>query len=430
VPELSSQWELDQSLQWELDQSLQWFEEHYERTVKEWTETELYSLKPLTWMKLIEEEFIRLERESEGDAVCLIQPQGSEERVVRRIPVVEKQQGEACVFPNYIKHTERILTRWFAAGESGEQKIRAKLRKCAEGFADEVNTDVFKVLLEAAVVRQAPRRGELNQVIAGISDEINAHGFTADTLVIPAGARQRVVQFGIMGETYDIRKHQVGRTEGGLAVYWSDKLDEDSILIFDGRAVTLLCKEREIKTLTSQERGPLAIGVQVSQHLNVLVENCQSVRQVVGIRPLMGQPGGYGPRSIFIGYDFEHKHLFEELKILLVNNGYDITTGDPDQIGSISQAILDKIWNSQFFIGMMTKRDEKVDRTYTTSVWVLQEHATAIAYDKLAIILVEDGVSDYGAIQGDRQRLHFSRDNWSESIGELLGILKGESRGD
>ena len=91
---------------------------------------------------------------------------------------------------------------------------------------------------------------------------------------------------------------------------------------------------------------------------------------------------------------------------------------------------MDKIWTSQFFIGIMTKRDEKEDRTYTTSVWVLQEHAAAIAYDKLAIILVEDGVSDYGAIQGDRQRLHFNRGNWSERIGELLSILKGESRGD
>jgi len=421
VPELSPQWELDQSLQW--------FEEHYEGTVKDLIEAELYSVKPLAWRKLVEEEFIQLERESEGEAVCLIQPQRSGERVVRRISVAEKQQGEAFISLNYVKHIEWIPTAWFAAGESGKQRIKEKLGECAEGFANEVNTDVFKVLLEAAVVRQAPRRGELNHLIASISDEINAHHkFTADTLVIPAGVRQRIAQLGIMHEAYDIRRHQLGRTESGLTVFWSDKLDEDSILIFDGRAITLLWKEREIRKLENSIH--LAKGVEVSQQVNVLVENCQCVRQVVGIGPLIGQPGGYGPRSIFIGYDFKDKDLFKELKILLENNGYDITTGDPDQIGSISQAILDKMWNSQFFIGIMTKRDEKEDRTYTTSVWVLQEHAAAIAYDKLAIILVEDGVSDYGAIQGDRQRLHFNRDNWSERIGQLLSILRSESHGD
>lgn len=412
----------------ELDQSVQWFEVHYERTVKEWIEAEPYSVKPLAWRKLGEEKFIQLERESEGEAVCLIQPHRSGERVVRRISVAEKKQGNTVVYLNHTQHTEWIPITWLAAGESAKQTIKAKLRKCAEGFADEVNTDVFKILLEAAVLRQAPRRGELNHVIVSISDEINARKFTADTLVIPAGVRQRIAQLGIMRETYDIRRHHLGRTESGVTVYWSDKLDEDSILIFDGRAVTLLWKEREIRKLTSQER--MAIGVQVSQQFNVLVENCQCVRQVVGIGPLIGQPGGYGPRSIFIGYDFQDKELFEELKILLENKGYDIVTGDPDQIGPISQIALDKIWNSQFFVGIMTKRDKKEDRKYTTSVWVLQEHAAAIAYDKPAIILVEDGVSDYGAIQGDRQRLHFNRDNWSESIEELLSILRSESRGD
>jgi|GEM_PF-4163103 len=282
----------------ELDQSGQWFEEDYERTVKDSKEAEPYSIKPLASRRLGgEETFIQLERESEGEAVCLIQPQRFEERVVRRIFVPEKQQGRALIFPNRVQHTEWILDEWFLQGELGKQKIKAKLRKCPEGFANEVNTDVFKVLLEAAVVRQAPRRrGELNHFIASISDEINAHHeFTADTLVIPAGVRQRIAQLGIMGETYDIRGHQVGRTEGGLTVYWSHKLDEDSILIFDGKAVTLLWMQRGVRKLTSERD---AIGVEVSQQLNVLVENCQSVRKVIGIRPLIGQPGGYVPSTL------------------------------------------------------------------------------------------------------------------------------------
>lgn len=43
----------------ELDQSLQGFEEHYERTVKEWIEAELHSVKPLAWRKLGEGKFIQ-----------------------------------------------------------------------------------------------------------------------------------------------------------------------------------------------------------------------------------------------------------------------------------------------------------------------------------------------------------------------------------
>lgn len=410
-------------------QSLQWFEEYYEGTLNDLIDGELYSVNQLASRRLIgEEDFIQLERDSEGKAVCLIQPQRFGERVVRRISVAEKQQGKAFISPNYVKHIEWIGFEWFVEGELGKRKIKAKLRKCAEGFANEVNEDVLKVLLEAAIMRKAPRRGKLDHFVAEIGDEINGHGFTADTVIIPGGIKQRVAHLGIMRQPYDLRSHHIGLMAEGLRVYWSDVLDDDSILIFDGRAVTLLWKEREIRTLTSQERK--AIGVEVSQQLNVLVENCQSVRKVVGIRPLIGQPGGYGPRSVFVGYDFQDKDLFEELQLLLENNGYDIVTGDPNQIGSISQAILDKIWNSQFFVGIMTKKDEKEDGKYTTSVWVLQEHAVAIAYDKLAIILVEDGVSDYGAIQGDRQRLHFSRDNWSEKIGELLTIFRSESRGD
>jgi hypothetical protein len=56
----------------------------------------------------------------------------------------------------------------------------------------------------------------------------------------------------------------------------------------------------------------------------------------------------------------------------------------------------------------MTRDKEKADGTYTTSPWLLEEKGVAIAFGKYLVLLVEEGITDFGGLQGDWQRHHFS----------------------
>src|SRR5207249_1943507 len=73
----------------------------------------------------------------------------------------------------------------------------------------------------------------------------------------------------------------------------------------------------------------------------------------------------------------------------------------------VSKAILDKIASSQYFMCLMSRDQPKADGTFTTSPWLLEEKGAALALGKPIVIMVEEGVSDYGGLQGDWQRIHF-----------------------
>ena len=111
--------------------------------------------------------------------------------------------------------------------------------------------------------------------------------------------------------------------------------------------------------------------------------------------------------SVFLSYRFADVDYVNGLSSLLEKEGFDIITGQ-DANTYISTAILDRIRSSQFFLCMMTRADEKTDGTFTTSSWLLEEKGAALAFGKKIVLMVEDGVSDIGGLQGDWQRIHFT----------------------
>ena len=134
--------------------------------------------------------------------------------------------------------------------------------------------------------------------------------------------------------------------------------------------------------------------------------------------------------SIFVSYSFnkKDKELVDGLIELLKSSGFNVITGEKNPIGSISKSIIDKIHTSEKFVVIMTKRDKKENGKYTTSSWLLEEKGIAIAYKKPCIIFAEDKIdeNDIGGMQGDDQRLHFTRNNFTSKVVDAIKMLKGE----
>jgi hypothetical protein len=111
--------------------------------------------------------------------------------------------------------------------------------------------------------------------------------------------------------------------------------------------------------------------------------------------------------TVFLSCRFADEHYIAGLRGLLTESGFEVITGDSAR-GFISEAILERIRESEFFICLMTRDKETTDGTFTTSPWLLEEKGAAIAFGKYLVLLVEEGVTDYGGLQGDWQRHHFS----------------------
>jgi hypothetical protein len=112
-------------------------------------------------------------------------------------------------------------------------------------------------------------------------------------------------------------------------------------------------------------------------------------------------------KSIFVSYRFAESEYVEGLIEYLKENGYSIVTGNESN-QFISNVIISRIKQCEFFLCLMTKDKEKTDGTFTTSPWLLEEKGVALASNKKIVLLIEEGVTDYGGLQGDWQRIHFS----------------------
>ncbi|QEM13407.1 toll/interleukin-1 receptor domain-containing protein [Mucilaginibacter rubeus] len=128
-------------------------------------------------------------------------------------------------------------------------------------------------------------------------------------------------------------------------------------------------------------------------------------------------------KSIFISYRFTEIEYKKDLADHLIENGYSVVTGmESNQY--ISDAIIARIKQCEFFLCLMTKHQEKKDGTFTTSPWLLEEKGVALASNKKLVLLIEEGVTDYGGLQGDWQRIHFSSKGFMSAAKQALKQIK------
>jgi hypothetical protein len=110
--------------------------------------------------------------------------------------------------------------------------------------------------------------------------------------------------------------------------------------------------------------------------------------------------------TVFLSYRFSEIEYAEGLIPLLEERGFIVITGKRSN-SYISRAIIDRIRDCEYFLCLMTRDKEKTDGTFTTGTWLLEEKGVALALGKQLVLMVEEGVDDFGGLQGDWQRIHF-----------------------
>jgi tetratricopeptide (TPR) repeat protein len=67
-------------------------------------------------------------------------------------------------------------------------------------------------------------------------------------------------------------------------------------------------------------------------------------------------------------------------------------------------------------VGIFTRHLRQEDGSYSTSAWIVDEKATALAAGKRLLLFVENGVRDFGGLQGDYEYIEFERADLGEAL--------------
>ena len=155
-------------------------------------------------------------------------------------------------------------------------------------------------------------------------------------------------------------------------------------------------------------------------------ELSSKIDEVLNRLPKSDVRGNIRENTVFLSCRFADSQYIDGLKDLLVETGFEVVTGD-NASGYISEAILERIRESEFFISLMTRDKEKTDGTYTTSPWLLEEKGAALAFGKYLVLLVEEGVTDFGGLHGDWQRHHFAAKGFTGAALKAVKQLRSVS---
>lgn len=128
-------------------------------------------------------------------------------------------------------------------------------------------------------------------------------------------------------------------------------------------------------------------------------------------------------RTVFLSHRFAEEEYVEGLMRLLEESGFEVITGRSSNT-FVGRSVIDRIRQANFFLCLMTRADAKTDGTFTTSTWLLEEKGVALAFSKPLVLMVEEGVADFGGLQGDWQRIHFGAKGFLAAALEAVAQLK------
>jgi hypothetical protein len=130
--------------------------------------------------------------------------------------------------------------------------------------------------------------------------------------------------------------------------------------------------------------------------------------------------------TAFVGHSFAKadEGVVDFVTTLLQSVGIGVVTGKKPKADRISDKVKELIDHQHIFVGVFTRRDQiKGKSTWTTSPWVIDEKAYAVAGKKVLILLREEGVDSIGGLQGDYEYLTFSRRGLHKLALEMLGLF-------
>ena len=259
----------------------EWLERHipdYEEIVNDAIRKELYSAQFLNEMPLGRDHFTHFPGESNREFVYL------EEVGEPRVKRITVEGGKSyLVNACFTSHVKPIQQTYFE--DRTYHKIKKSLQDAGRGLAQKVNRGAMLVLQEAAIVQEAQSMSTLIALISEVADEFSDDDLMADTLIIHRSLRTTLMHHDIVVfEPENGKPHFVGHTKTGLNVFWSDELDKDSFLILDSTSIGCMI-ESELQIEEFKERNGYSLNV--AKYVNPVVQNCQSVRSIRNIMPLI-----------------------------------------------------------------------------------------------------------------------------------------------
>jgi hypothetical protein len=111
---------------------------------------------------------------------------------------------------------------------------------------------------------------------------------------------------------------------------------------------------------------------------------------------------------------------------LLEAYGFTAVTGELPKADSVSKKVRERIEGADYFLGIFTRRERLRGRRneWTTSAWVIDEKAYALATRKKLILLRETGVQSIGGIHGDYEFVEFTRAAIPDLLIKLVATLR------
>ena len=184
--------------------------------------------------------------------------------------------------------------------------------------------------------------------------------------------------------------------------------------------------------LISQENKLIILRQNNSLYVNVGLDKREEIENVFQIFEI--EKNNYkievasSPIKIFIGHG--HDSQWRDLKDHLHDmHGFDVIAYEigPRAGLSVKEVIEDMLHTSSFALLVLTGEDIHTDGTYHARENVI--HEVGLFQGKLnfrkAIVLLEDGVSEFSNILGINQ-IRFSKGNIKETFGDILATIKRE----
>lgn len=131
--------------------------------------------------------------------------------------------------------------------------------------------------------------------------------------------------------------------------------------------------------------------------------------------------------SVFVGHSFnaDDKALVGLFERLFRAYGIQTVTGEKPSADSVSEKVKARIDGAEGFVGLYSRREKIARRNaWTTSAWVIDEKAYALAKGKKLVLLKEQGVESIGGLQGDYEYLEFKRVETADLIVRVVELFE------
>jgi hypothetical protein len=127
--------------------------------------------------------------------------------------------------------------------------------------------------------------------------------------------------------------------------------------------------------------------------------------------------------AVFVAHQKHDQQYVDALSTMLKKDGFSPRDGF-GVTGYVGSGVLDEIRSCEFFLALMTKGARKESGGYTTSPWLLEEKGAALAFGRKLVLMVQEGVEDFGNLQGDWQRIHFKPKSFADAAREAVRHLR------